>query len=375
MDRPLSLDQLRRIAVAAQGYGYRKRRASPSDVEAAVKRLSCVQLDSIATVERSHRLALAARVGKLPPGAEWDLMRAGRLFEYWAHEACLVHAEDHPLFRRRMRARREHHWWGPVLARDPALVRRVMRVVRERGPVRSDDFAGRNVGMWGRKPEKRVLDALWTAGRLAIAGREGFVRLYDLPERVLPQRVLRARAPSESATLRALALRAVGARGALTARGIVEHYRLEAGARELQPSLDALVRRGELARVPVADGGPDVYLPPDADLDPPDPAGAVLVPPFDNLLWDRAFARRALGFDHLIEVYKPQPLRRFGYYVMPLLARGRVVGRADLKADRAAGTLRCRAVHWEGRAERDALREALERLAWQLGLDAAAESD
>ena len=367
----LTLDQLRRISVAAQGYATRKRRASPKDVEAAVKRLSCVQLDSIATVERSHKLALAARVGKLPRGAEWDLMREGRLFEYWAHEASLLHVDDYPLFRRRMRARREHHWWGPVLARDPALARRVMRAVRERGPLRSDDFEGRNVGMWGLKPEKRMLDALWTAGRLAIAGREGFVRAYDLPERVLPAAALEARVPTEAQTLRALVVRAVTARGALTARGIVEHYRLDATQKTLAPHLDALVRQGLLVRESVEDGGPDVFLAPDADLDPPEPGGAVLLPPFDNLLWDRAFARRALGFDHLIEVYKPQPQRRYGYYVMPLLSKGLIAARADLKADREAGLLRCKAAHWETRAEPDALREGMERLGWCLGLEAA----
>lgn len=365
------MDQVRRIAVAAQGYASGDRRAAARDVERAVRRLSCVQLDSIATVERSHKLALYARVGRFPRDAEWRLMREGRLFEYWAHEACLVHVDDYPLFRRRMRARREHHWWGPVLARDPALVRRVLRVVRERGPVRSDDFAGRNVGMWGLKPEKRVLDALWTAGRLAIAGREGFVRLYDLPGRVLPASALRAPAPSAPATLRALAVRAVEARGALTARGIVEHYRLEATRRDLEPHLRALVRSGLLAREGVADGGEDVFVAPGADLDPPEQAGAVLVPPFDNLLWDRAFARRVLGFDHLIEVYKPAPQRRFGYYVMPLVARGRVAARVDLKADRGAGALHARAVHWEGRPERDALREAMGRLAGCLGLEPA----
>lgn len=371
-DETVPLAALARIAIHAQGYVTRRRAATKADVEAVVRRLSCVQLDSIATVARSHKLALASRVGRLPKDAEWDLMREGRVFEYWAHEASLLHADDHVLFRRRMRDRSVHHWWGPVLASDPALARRVLRVVRKKGPVRSDDFAGRNTGMWGLKPEKRMLDALWTAGKLAVAGREGFVRLYDLPERVLPERVLDAKPPSPRANLDALLQRAVHARGVLTAQGARDHFRLDETTAQVGTRLRALAGRGDLQRLHVGDGGKDAYAPSDADLDPPEPRGAVLLTPFDNLLWDRHFARRALGFDHLIEVYKPQPQRRFGYYVMPLLVDGRIVGRADLKADRDAGRLLHKAMHWEGRPTaraREGFEEAFDRLAWTLGLE------
>lgn len=368
----LRLRDLRRFIVARQGFATRRRVASARDVEDAIRRLSCVQLDSIATVERSHKLVLASRVGRLPRDAEWGLVRKGRVFEYWAHEASLVPIEDHPLFLRRMRDRREHHWWGPVLDADPALARRVLRMVREKGPLRSDDFEGRNTGMWGLKPEKRMLDALWTAGKLAIAGRDGFVRRYDLPERVLPAAALRARMPSRTATLRGLAVRAVEARGALTLPGILGHYRIEATQKELQPHLDALVREGALVREEVDDGGSDVYLPAEVDVSAaPAPHACVLLSPFDNLLWDRAFARRVFGFDHVMEIYKPQPTRRFGYYVMPLLDGDRIVGRADVKADREAGLLRVRAAHWEREPRRDALERALGRLAWTLGLRTA----
>ena len=142
----------------------------------------------------------------------------------------------------------------------------------------------------------------------------------------------------------------------------------------MREAVDSLVSDGEIRRLAVEDGGPPVLVPADAELDLPAPTAAVLLSPFDNLLWDRQFARRVLGFDHLIEVYKPQPERVYGYYVLPLLRGDRIVGRADLKSDRKAGTLRVQAFHRETGVRRsgaldDALDSALARLAWPLGLD------
>jgi uncharacterized protein YcaQ len=372
-----TLDDLRRCVLAAQGLSSRFRRAGPEETVGAVRRLSCVQLDSISTVDRSHRLVLGGRVGVPREGVESGLLASGRLVEYWAHEASLVPVEDWPLFRHRMVERRTHPWFGPVIDADPALAARVLDEVRRRGPLPSRAFEGKGRGgMWGWKPAKRMLDALWTAGELVIAGRQGFERRYDLPERVLPPRILQAPDPDPSDAVDALAVKAVAARGALTVRGARDHYRLEEPPKALALRLARLAEEGRLARVAVEDGGPDVFTLPGAHpADAPAPRGSHLLSPFDNLLWDRGFAQRVLGFRHLIEVYKPAPQRVFGYYVLPFLHEGRLVGRADLKADRAAGTLAVRALHLERGAERTAaldegFRKALERLARGLGVEA-----
>lgn len=362
------LAALRAHVVRAQSFATRHRRATADEVAAAVDRLSCVQLDSIATVDRSHRIALATRVGAFPAGATSDLLREGRLFEYWGHEASLLPADAWPLLRRRMRERRVHHWFGDVIGQDPALARKVLSAIRRKGPLAARDFEGEGSGgMWNWKPAKRMLDALWTAGRLAIAGRDGFERLYDLPERVILRRHREARVPSETATLRALALRAVRGRGALTARGVKEHWRLDGPASRLVPHLDALARAGELRRLVVDDGGADVWVPAEAELeDAPAPRGETLLSPFDNLLWDRAFAERLFGFRHVIEVYKRGPQRKYGYYVLPLLVGDSLVARADLKAERAEGALVVRALHFEPGVPRDATEDAFERAAERL---------
>jgi uncharacterized protein YcaQ len=373
----LTVAALRRHVVAAQGYATRTRVARADDVAEAIRRLSAVQLDSISTVARSHRLTLLSRVGRYPAGAVSALLQAGRVFEYWAHEACLLPIEDWPLARSRMLSRPDHPWWGDVIDRDPALADRVMAEIRERGPLGSRHFeGGPNVGgMWNLKPAKRMLEALWSAGQLVIGARDGFQRMYDLPERVIPDEVLGATVPGEDEVLRRLVVRAVAARGALTEAGVVEHWRLKGGVTALRPHIDALVADGALRREAVADGGPPVLLPAGAELDGSRPGGSVLLSPFDNLLWDRPFAERVLGFKHLIEVYKPAPERRYGYYVLPLVVGERVAGRADVKADRKAGVLRLLAWHPESRrrsAARDqALERAFARLARQLALEPA----
>ena len=209
-----------------------------------------------------------------------------------------------------------------MIERDPELAGQVLGEIRERGPLGSRDFEGAGSGgMWNLKPAKRMLEALWSAGDLVIAGRQGFQRLYDLPERVLPDAVLGAPVPNEDEVLRRLVVRAVRARGALTEAGIVEHWRLRGGTARIRPHVDALVAAGRAA---AARGGRRRGAGAGRGGRRPDaaaPAGAVLLSPFDNLLWDRPFAERVLGFDHLIEVYKPAPERQFGYYVLPLVRR------------------------------------------------------
>jgi len=370
----VSATAVRRLAVAAQEYAGRYRHATTPDVEAAIRRLSCVQLDSISTVERSHRIALAGRVGDYPRDAVSRPLVKGRIFEYWAHEACLLPIEFWPLFRWAMQ-NGGRGWYGEVARKHPHLADEIRAEIRERGPLASRHFEGAaGSGMWNWKPAKATLELLWNHGELAISGRQGFQRIYDLAERVIPRAQLEAPVPSEAEVLRMFAEQAVRARGVLTEAGIKEHWRLRGGVARIRPAVDELVEEGRLRRVRVDDGGADVLLAPEAELDLPAPRGAVLVSPFDNLLWDRPFARRILGFDHLIEVYKPAPQRRYGYYVLPFLHGDRIVGRADLKSERKEGRLLVRAFHREdgvraSSALDDALDRALDRLARTIGLE------
>jgi hypothetical protein len=375
----VSLAQLRRYVVAHQGYTTRFRRARANDVASVIRRLGCVQLDSISTVGRAHRLTLGSRVGHYPEPTVSRLLKAGRIFEYWAHEACLVPIEDYPLFKRRMGHLRERHWWGREHDHDPEVKERVLDALRTNGALPTRFFeggGGRGGGMWNWKPEKRILEDLFAAGEVVVAGREGFQRLYDLPERVIPREQLEAPVPTDEEFRRGYALRAVQGRGALTESGIAEHCRFQGGIKAMRPVVDGLVDEGLVRRIAVDDGGAAVVVPVDAEIDGA-PTGGVLLCPFDNLVWDRAFLERVFGFEHVIEVYKPAPQRTYGYYVLPFLYQDRLTGRVDLKSDRAGGVLRVKAFHLEPNVRRSAalqtaLDKALDRLARVLDLDTVA---
>jgi len=369
----VSLASIRRLAVSTQGYAPRFRRAAANEVEGAIRRLGAVQLDSITAVDRAHRLTLSSRIGTYSETKLQELLGAGRVFEYWAHEACLLPIELWPHCRRNMEGK--GHWRSheTALDRHADLVEPVLERIRTEGPLGSRDFEGAGDGteMWNWKPAKMVLEALWDRGVLVVAGRQAFQRRYDLAERVIPREILDAPTPDDDETLRTFALRAVRARGALTEPAIREHWRLKGGRARLHHHVLALVDEGQLREVRADDGGAPFYVDAEAELDG-DPAPPVLVCPFDNLVWDRPLLERLFGFRHVIEVYKREHEREYGYYVLPLLAGDRIVGRADLKADRAEGVLRVRRFHPEPRVRGNVgakLERAAARLARVLGLE------
>ncbi|MCW2972855.1 MAG: hypothetical protein JWN72_1128 [Thermoleophilia bacterium] len=209
---------------------------------------------------------------------------------------------------------------------------------------------------------------------MTTARRDGFQRVYDLAERVIPASWRAAPVPDDATFVRDYAARAIDARGALTAQGVVEHCRLQGRQRAVAAQLEALVAAGRVRRLQVDDGGHDVFVPAGVEIDGA-PRGAALLCPFENLLWDRRLAPRLFGFEHIIEVYKPEPIRAYGYYVLPLLVHDRIVARLDLRRDRAAHTIDVRAVHLEpGQRDTKVLQRhvasALARVASSAGVDA-----
>jgi uncharacterized protein YcaQ len=388
--KPISISAIRRLAVTTQGYAARPRRAGADDVEAAIRKASCIQLDTITTVERSHRIALSSRAGPYPVGTVPGLLREGRIIECWAHALCVVPAEDWPLYAwARERMREASPWHGDVRTRYRGLEEQVLGEISERGPLGSRDFEGKpdpaphragtsSEVMWNWKPAKQMLDALFASGDLVISDRVNFQRRYDLPERVLPREVLEAPTPTEEEAVRRLIVNAVRARGALSEFAIVEHVRpmwsFLGGAKAAVPYVDALVAEGRLERLAVEDGRAPVVVEAGAELDRPRPSTALLLTPFDNLLWGYQYSTRVLGFEHVIELYKPAPQRRYGYYVLPFLWRDRIVGRADLKSERKERALVVKAFHLEPGVRRsaaldEAFDRALDRLRRIVGLE------
>ncbi len=362
----LTAADARRIVVDRQGFTSRSRTATLDEVEAAIERLGCVQIDSVSAVERAHRLTLASRVGRLPPGTLNRLRREGRVFEYWAHAACLLPIAEWRYFDR-LRRTREHPWWGGVLAEFSTLADQILAGIDERGPLSAGAFGGAGTGYWNWTPAKRVFEALWTAGDIAVCERRGFERMYDLTERVIPAEH-RTATVDDAETLRHLVRRTLRARGVVTHQRLADYYRLL--QRDVREPVADLIATGEAVRCRVGDW--EALCDPTAAAaasSPTGPATAVLLCPFDNLVWDRAETERLFGFFHRLEIYVPAPKRVWGYYVLPLLVGDRLVGRADVRANRAEGVVRVLAMHWEGRPQPAQLERALQRLAHALNLD------
>ena len=268
----IPLAQLRRYVVAHQGYAARFRRARDDDVAAEIGRLQAVQLDSIATVDRAHRLTLASRIGALRRGGRLaPAARRAAVFEYWAHEACLLPIEDYPLFKRRMARAERPPLVGPRSGRPRAArsSAHVLARIRDEGALPARAFEGRSGPMWGWKPEKRALEHLFAAGELAIAGRQGFQRALRPARARDPARApRRADAVGRGVPPRLRAARGRGPRRADRVAGSPSTAASRAACSEVAPARRrARRRRARRSGVAVDDGGPPVVVPAGAELD------------------------------------------------------------------------------------------------------------
>lgn len=352
----LSLNQARSLMLAAQGLVRRpEKKATKRDVLNAIRRMSVLQIDTIHVVARSPYLVLWSRLGDYEPVWLDQLLAEGKLFEYWAHEACFLPIEDYPLYRHRMLNAEAMGWkysaaWVASHRRE---VEQLLELIRERGPVRAADFErtdGQSGGWWEWKTEKRALEMLFTSGELMIARRHNFQRVYDLRERVLSGWSDDELPPIE-AVRRELALKAVRALGITTARWVSDYFRTD--KRETVATVSALLDEGALISVRV-EGWKEAALVHPANrkllADEIQPELTTLLSPFDPLVWDRQRARELFGFDYKLECYTPAPQRRYGYFTLPILRRGSLIGRLDAKAHRKEGIFEVKTLHLEPEA-------------------------
>jgi uncharacterized protein YcaQ len=350
----------RQVMLAAQGLDHLPDRpAVKADVLDMVRRMRVLQIDTIHVVARSPYLVLWSRLGDYR--SEWldELLEEGALFEYWAHAACFLPIEDYPLYRRLMLdAIRDKVWpvkWAVKWSREnPEIIARVRSHLQENGAVRSIEFENKNHrpgGWWNWKEEKDALEALLLTGHVMIARRHNFQRVYDLRERILPGWDDSA-IPSTEDLHSTLALRAVEALGLAFPGWVADYFRQP--KKGLPPQLEALAAEGLLLQVEVEGFDGPAYVHPDRYHLLEEAASGILEPtlttllsPFDPLVWDRQRARQLFGFDYMIECYTPAPKRRYGYFTLPILHRGRLIGRLDPKAHRAQGVFEIKALHLE----------------------------
>jgi uncharacterized protein YcaQ len=352
-----------------------------------INRFGYLQLDTISVAgARSHALVLLSRLDGMDAALGEQLLVPGApLFEYWGHAACWMPLALYPAFAFRRDRLKRHPWWGDLLASRRADANALVRRTREEGPFRSTDLEGQSgSGWWRVKDSKRLAEALWSSGELAIRERRGFQRVYDLPERVIPAEI-RGQSLTIHEAFRALILLALDGHGWAGSSTIASTWNLKQTDPVFVEALRSLVEEGAIVTCAVRNGNaatPGWIRPRDLELAArlrrirPRVDRGVLLTSFDPLLWDRARVRRLFGFDLLLEIYVPAHKRKYGYFCMPVLAGERLVARVDVKADRGVGRLRAVSCHFEnppggGRvpaSDKEAVRTALDRHAAAIGL-------
>ncbi|MGH2760244.1 MAG: winged helix-turn-helix domain-containing protein, partial [Actinomycetota bacterium] len=270
-----------------------------------------------------------------------------QLFEYFAHAACYIPMPMYPLFRWRMDASREADWYGGASKQARNYIESVYRFVADNGPVAAGELpqAGKSSGnWWGWSDGKRAIETLFRLGRVAVSGRRNFARLYDLPERVIPREILEVSPPSPDDAKKELIVLAAKALGVGAASDIAGYFYIETwwdrpavkGKRrrsQLKRLMAELVEERRLAPAAVQGWVEPGYIVPGTRV-PRSIEASGLVSPFDPIMWNRIPTQRVFGFSYQIEIYVPEPKRRYGYYVLPFLLGDRFVARVDLKADR-----------------------------------------
>ena len=349
----MPLERVRRLALARQGLSGRVRQADKAALLDAVRRIGLVQIDSASVVERSHYLALFSRLGSYNK-SDFDALiyPEGKIVEVWAHCASLVPVEDFGPLAGAMPMRREEEIskrLAAALGNDPrrALDRIYEKIARD-GQCTSADFDDDTPAFgdwWNRRPARRALAHLAYEGRLVVARREGFRCVYDLTERVVPAR--HRRAPADAARFyRWVVARALGAMGPATAPQVADYYRISIAA--TREALTTLAHQGRIVPVRV-EGWKEVAYAESKDRaacakDDDGLLRTTFLSPFDSLVWHRGRTHDIFGFALKNEMYTPvrERERVHGYFVMPILHGGALIGRLDPKADRRRGVLTLR---------------------------------
>lgn len=334
-----------------------------------VRKLGFVQMDSINTVERAHHMILFSRA----PGYRREHLGAlhhdhAALFEHWTHDASLIPIEFYPHWRHRFRAAKAKiaanpRWQERIGGDGEKVLRNVRARLRREGPLMARDFEDKGAGgWWGWGPSKTALETLWRTGEVAIARREGFEKVYDLASRVIPEDMRNAR-PSEATSTDWACREAIDRLGIATPQEIAGFWGLVSidGAKAWA---QRALKRKEIVEVKVegADGAKRTALAP-ADIEArlaaaaPAPEAMRFLSPFDPAIRDRKRAMRLFGFDYRIEVFVPEKKRQYGYYVLPLIAGDRFVGRADVKAHRAEGRIEMKGLWLEPGVKQTKARE------------------
>ncbi|MBA3872501.1 MAG: winged helix-turn-helix domain-containing protein [Anaerolineae bacterium] len=358
----LSQAAVRGLLIAAQGLQQQKpHKVTEKSVRDIIRQMHVLQIDTISVVARSPYFVLWSRLGSYEPHWLDKLLEKGELFEYWSHAACFLPIEDFAYYWLGMMQRgNEEDNWRKWLVEHQEVAQRVMDYIRENGGTRSADFEntkGLKGGWWNHKEEKIALEALFNGGQLMIRKRHNFQRIYDLRERVLPDWD-EAQAASKEQIHEQFVLNTLKALGVTKPEWIADYFRLKKA--DTLKALNILAEEDKVGRIEVEGWKtPGYYHFDNEALVNAAAKGKIpqskttLLSPFDPICWDRKRGSELFNFDYKIEVYTPEPKRKYGYFTLPILYKNQIIGRLDPKAHRKEGIFEVKAVHLEPNVEVD----------------------
>lgn len=349
----LSLQTARNLHLAAQGLLRKpRRRARPGDILPTITQMSLLQIDTINVVARSPYLVLFSRLGAYPPQWLDDALARGELMEYWAHEACFMPRSDFELVRHQMLQPENMGWKyrAEWMAEHAGDIAELLDWIQKNGPVRSADFehprAGQR-GWWDWKPHKKHLEGLFSAGKVMVVERRNFQRVYDLTTRVMPHWDDDIHLLSPDVAQARMLENTARSLGIFKDAWLADYYRLKKVP--LPAHLARWQAEGRVTRVKVETLG-EMWLHRDVLplLDSPLRAThSAVLSPFDPVVWDRRRAEALFNFSYRLECYTPAEKRKYGYFTLPLLHCGQLVGRMDAKMHRKVGELAIIALYLE----------------------------
>lgn len=354
----ISLASARILHLSAQNLlKLRTQKPSVDDVVQAIRDMGLLQIDTISVVARSPYLVLFSRLGNYPPQLLEEALSSGKIFEYWAHEACFIPREDYGLLRHRMLNPENMGWkfsrsWFEEHQND---IQALLAHITENGPVRSADFRAdkkSNNGWWDWKPHKKHLETLFTSGKLMVSERRNFHRVYDLTERVMPDWDDATHGLTQEVAEFHMLRRSAQCLGIFKAEWLADYYRLKRV--DTKKVITQLLADEEIMPVDV-DGLDGVYYVQQQQwpllqqaLDSViSSTVTTLLSPFDPVVWDRKRALTLFNFEYRIECYTPEAKRQYGYFTLPILHRGELIGRVDAKLYRKEKILELKSVHLE----------------------------
>ncbi|AVF33907.1 winged helix-turn-helix domain-containing protein [Rahnella sikkimica] len=354
----ISLSSARTLHLSAQNLlKPLTRKPSADDVVDSIQNMGLLQIDTISVVARSPYLVLFSRLGNYSPQWLEEALSAGKVFEYWAHEACFIPREDYGLLRHKMLNPQGMGWkfsqdWFDDHHDD---IQDLLSHIAQNGPVRSADFSAEkksNSGWWDWKPHKKHLETLFTSGKLMVSERRNFHRVYDLAERVMPGWDDATQALSQEAAEYQMMRRSAQYLGIFKADWLADYYRLK--RIDTLKVIEDLLENGEITPVEVSGLEGNYYvhqqqfpLLQKALESRITSTVTTLLSPFDPVVWDRKRVSTLFNFDYRIECYTPEAKRQYGYFTLPILQRGELIGRVDAKMHRKEKILEVKSLHLE----------------------------